>query len=134
MWHPYQKWNCEPSRQSDWFLDFGAHGNLSDHVSWAIQAMDMKLVSLDTAINEIDKSALKHGIRNISIIIEASGVARTSLLLGHSMGTLRLYELARKAGHLPPKNLGILQPSRSVLRPYTIGSVSHLRQTHVWDS
>ena len=54
-----------------------------------------------------------------------SGVARTSPMLGHSMGTLRLYELPREVqkliggsgGILPP---GILQPPRSVLRPYTV--------------
>ena len=51
-------------------------------------------------------------------------IARTSPLLGHSMGTLRFYELPREVqkliggsgGILPPR---ILQPPRSVLRPYT---------------
>ena len=54
-----------------------------------------------------------------------SGVARTSPMLGHSMGTLRLYELpcemqkllGGSGGILPP---GILQPPRSVLRPYAV--------------
>ena len=54
-----------------------------------------------------------------------SGVARTSPMLGHSMGTLRLYELlcemqkllGGSGGILPP---GILQLPRSVLRPYTV--------------
>ena len=58
-----------------------------------------------------------------------SGVARTSPLLGHSMGTLRgtfVRTSTRSAeayrgvwGHSPP---GILQPPRSVLRPYTVTS------------
>ena len=55
-----------------------------------------------------------------------SGVARISPLLGHSMGTLRLYELPREVqrliggsgGILPPENLGILHPPKSILRPY----------------
>ena len=55
-----------------------------------------------------------------------SGVARISQLIGHSMGTLRLYELPREVqrligrsgGILPPENLGILHPPKSILRPY----------------
>ena len=61
-----------------------------------------------------------------------SGVARTSPLLGHSMGTLRLYELPREVQKLigglgassPPQ---ILQPPRSVLRPYTIAKCKSLK-------
>ena len=59
-----------------------------------------------------------------------SGVARKSPLLGHSMGTLCLYELPREVQKLiyrgvwghppPPQNLQILQPPRSVPRPYTV--------------
>ena len=64
----------------------------------------------------------------------SSGVARTSPLLGHSMGTLRLYELTREVqkliggsgGYPPPENLGILQPPRSVLRPYTVAKCKSL--------
>ena len=75
-----------------------------------------------------------------------SGVARTSPLLGHSMGTLRLYELPCKVqkliggsgGILPPKNVGILQPPRSVLRLYTVAKCKSLtansRTMSVWDS
>ena len=55
-------------------------------------------------------------------------------MLGHSMGTLRLYELQREVskllggsgGILPAKNLGILQPPRSVLRPYTVAKCKSL--------
>ena len=58
-------------------------------------------------------------ILHIKLCHLISGVARTSPLLGHSMGTLRLYELPR--GHPPtPENLGILQPPKSVLRPNTV--------------
>ena len=49
---------------------------------------------------------------------------RTLLLLGHSMGTLRLYELLHEVQKLIGGSGGILpqilQPPRSVLRPYTI--------------
>ena len=59
-----------------------------------------------------------------------SGVARTSPLLGHSMGTLRLYELQREVQK--QEGLGvrieILQLPRSVLKPYTVAKcLSHLR-------
>ena len=39
-----------------------------------------------------------------------SGVARTSPLLGHSMGTLRLYELPHKVQKLIVGSRGILPP------------------------
>ena len=60
-------------------------------------------------------------------------------MLGHSMGTLRLYELPREVqkflggpgGILPPKNLGILQPPRSVLRSYR-SEDSRMRLVILW--
>ena len=63
-------------------------------------------------------------------------VARARPLLGHSMGTLRLYEfeLPREVQKLmgdlgassPLENLGILQPPWSVLRPYTVAKCKSL--------
>ena len=60
----------------------------------------------------------------------SSGVARTSQLLGHSMAghTTFVQTFTRSAeaysgiwGHPPPpENLGILQPPKLVLRPYTV--------------
>ena len=55
------------------------------------------------------------------------------------MGTLRLYELPREVqkligrsgGILPPKNLEILQPLKSVLRPYT-GPVAMVSPVQPW--
>ena len=47
-----------------------------------------------------------------------SGVARTSPMLGHSMGTLRLYELLREVRKLLGESVGIPQPPRLVLRSY----------------
>ena len=41
---------------------------------------------------------------------ESSGVARTSPLLGHSMSTLRLYELLRKVQKLIGESGGVLLP------------------------
>ena len=56
-------------------------------------------------------------------VAATSGVARTSPMLGHSMGTLRLYEFPHEVqklkgvwGHPPPENL---QLPRSVLRSYS---------------
>ena len=40
----------------------------------------------------------------------ASGIARTSPLLGHSMGTLHLYELGREVQKLLGRSGGILPP------------------------
>ena len=68
---------------------------------------------------------------------KSSGVAVTSPLLGHSMGTLRLYELPRKVqkliggsgGILPPN----LQPPRSVLRPYTVAKCKSLKAKLAYD-
>ena len=53
------------------------------------------------------------------------------------MGILRLYELPREVqkligrsgGILPPKKLRILQPPRSVLRPYNNNN-NNFRETH----
>ena len=49
------------------------------------------------------------------------------------MGTLHLYELPREVqklmgglGASSPENLGILQPPRSVLRPYTVAKCKSL--------
>ena len=69
---------------------------------------------------------------------ECSGIARTSLLLGHSMGTLHLYELAREVQKL----MGDLGESSSrKFRNFTVSQVgseamyrskvSHLQQTRV---
>ena len=70
---------------------------------------------------------------------ETSGVARTSPLLGHSMGTLRLYELLREVQKL--NNMGvygasspqILQPPRSVPRPYTVAKCKSLTAKLAYD-
>ena len=70
------------------------------------------------------------------VLCSNTGVARTSPFLGHSMGTLRLYELPREVqklmgrsgGHPPPENL---QPPRSVLWPYTVAK-GKSQQTRVW--
>ena len=46
---------------------------------------------------------LSHSIETqVLIIVLTSGVARTAPMLGHSMGTLRLYELPCKSGGIPP--------------------------------
>ena len=71
----------------------------------------------------------KQSTERLCTSVTASGVARTLPLLGHSMGTLRLYETSSRSaevyrgvwGHPPPQNLGILQTPRLVLRPYTVG-------------
>ena len=65
-------------------------------------------------------AASKRGTRTRVRMIsdDGSGVARTSPLLGHSRGTLRSLW-----GH-PPQ--GILQPPRSVVRPYTIAKYKSL--------
>ena len=74
--------------------------------------------------------------------VQGSGVARTSPLLGHS-GTLRLYELPREVQKLigrsggilpppPPPPPRILQPPKSVLRPYTVAKCKSLNKTLVW--
>ena len=75
----------------------------------------------------------------ILLVAVASGVARTSPLLGHSMHGHTIYVCmnfrAKCNGvwrHPPPKNLRILQPPRSVLmNTYMYRSVSYLRQTRV---
>ena len=43
-------------------------------------------------------------------LVGFSGIARTSPWLGHSMGTLRLYELPRKVQKLIGGSEGILTP------------------------
>ena len=70
-------------------------------------------------------------ISHVIVAAINSGVARTSPLLGHSVGTLRLYELPREvqkliggSGGHPPT--GILQPPRSVLRPCTVAKCKSL--------
>ena len=59
-----------------------------------------------------------------------SGVARISPLLGHNMGTLRLYGLPREVpkliGVLGASSPRILQLPRSVLRPYTVAKCKSL--------
>ena len=53
-----------------------------------------------------------------------SGVASTQPMLGHSMGTVRLWEFQHKTkeqtwgvwGDAPPENFGIFELTRSVLR------------------
>ena len=70
-----------------------------------------------------------------------SGVARISPLLGHSMGTLRLYELPREVPKLigvvgassPPPPPRILQPPRSVLKPYTVAKCKSLTAKLAYD-
>ena len=82
----------------------------------------------------------KHESALTSKCSAVSGVARTSPLLGHSMGTLRLYELPREVQKLiggsgassPLKNLGILQPPWSVLRRYTVAKCKlHTANSHM---
>ena len=76
------------------------------------------------------------GLNSLLFILGSSGVARTSPLLGHS-GTLRLYELPREVQKLiggvwgiPPR---ILQPPRSVLRPYTVAKCKSLKAKLAYD-
>ena len=90
-----------------------------------------------TPIIIMDLGVTNHWIEVDWTGLDCSGVARTSPLLGHSMGTLRLYELPRERSaeayrgvwrHPPPQ---ILQPPRSVLRPYTIAKCKSRQNSRV---
>ena len=101
--------------------------------------------SVEPHTSELNGAIFIYSLR-LRSVYQASGVARTSPVLGHSMGILvRLYKLPRKvqkllggSGGVPSENLGILQPPRSVLRSYcseaqvAYGRIAYMRLEILW--